>query len=62
MLWGDGEMDNRYSFQPLTPALANKYKDKAALTTFLANMRTPRHFKDYQQNKESLLGLPFQVP
>ena len=58
MLWGDGEMDNRYSFQPLTPALANKYKDKAALTTFLANMRTPRHFKDYQQNKGSLLGLP----
>lgn len=53
-----GQMGSRYRIMPFTEKLARKYKEKAVLTTALAQMPTPRTFVDYQANRKQLLGMP----
>ena len=43
---------------PLTEAAAKKYKDMAVLTTALSAMPTPATFRQYQDNRAALLGMP----
>ena len=53
-----GQMGHRYRIQPLTIALANKYKCMATLTTHLSAMPTPRTFAEYNANRAALARLP----
>ena len=53
-----GQMGCRYHVQPLTPAIAKKYKCMATLTTHLSAMRAPRTFAEYQANHAALTDLP----
>ena len=53
-----GQQGLKYRILPLTPQLAQKYKDMAVLTTRLGTMRAAKTFDEYAENRDTLLTLP----
>ena len=53
-----GQQGFKYSIRPLTPQLAQKFKDMAVLTTLLGSLRAPKPFGEYAANRAALLAMP----
>ena len=53
-----GQQGLAYRILPLTPQLAQKYKDMAVLTTRLGTMRAAKTFDEYAENRATLLTMP----
>ena len=53
-----GQQGFKYSIRPLTPQLAQKFKDMAVLTTLLGSLRPPKPFGECAANRAAMLAMP----